>query len=273
MKYKLQAYISTIWQELRKGARIWHIRQIIRKMHQELAKKNELLEKIELFIHPDQDQYKLSLGLNTLKLNNKWLFNGIRTPFKRGWLLKLRKLEKLSRKNRILLLENYLLLGKDIFKIRDLKLLDQQGLTMLINEIDQEIIERYFLDKKKRVRARMQQYLLASTGPFLTRSLRGTKARARTPWQKLFFNRKINKGLSVIQVNKEIKLSLMSAVFKDKIPDLLTEKDYLHDESDPLIKYLYTAMIYNDPKRKKNFPEDAYADYELIQNMRKKAGG
>ena len=150
--------------------------------------KKELLDKIAQYLKPEESgQHEISLALQTLKLNNEWLFKGVRTNFKRGWMLKLKNLGKISRKNQTLMLENYLLLGKDILRARDFKVLNKEGLIYHIDRMEQRIVERYLLDRKKRVRATMQNFLLASTGKFLSKSIRGAKARARTPWQRFFF--------------------------------------------------------------------------------------
>ena len=271
MQYQFQTYVFAIWNAFREGARIWNIRGVIRGMQAELKRKKELLEKISQYVHPNADQHHLTLGLTTLKHNNGWLFKGVRVAFRRGWLLKLRKLEKLNRKNRILVLENFLLLGRDIMNYRDLKALERMGLLLLINEIEPAILERYFLDRKRRVRQGIQALLLAGSGPLLVKSIRAAKERARR-WRRFFFNQKIKKVVHPGSVDKAIKLALMSSAFEGSIPGVLTEKDYLRDEKDPLIQYLYTALIYNDPKRKKNFVKDQQMDqFEMLKEMRRRA--
>ena len=72
-------------------------------------------------------------------------------------------------------------------------------------------------------------------------------------------------------MDKGIKLTLMSSAFKNDIPGILSEKDYLEEENDPMVKYLYTALIYNDKKRKKTFQKDSFDEYELLKQIRSKA--
>ena len=181
-------------------------------------------------------------ALSTLRFHIN-IFAGLDEDIKIEWINKLAALKNLDKKNRILALECILLLGRDFLHPKDMRLLNALKLETVVDHIDLELLQRYLLDRKKKIRAKMIEFLLSSRGSRLGLGISAARKHYSSSFNDYQFNNLIQKKLRHTQLTREAKLMLLPAVKHRKLEIIWRLDNFMKKEKDPLLNYMMLALM------------------------------